>query len=764
MTLDIRNTPRSIRKSFGSLRLLFAENDKKTYSKNISYCPVFTDPYDEATVLAPGKEISLGFEMVEMAEISSPKLTQPLTPGRYVVGMGYIDLRLKPVFMTNSVEVEILPIGVTDIDNFAKYLKPYKSDSMKIKAGFVPYKTEVVLGEPLLTSFTVKNLTEKPITFGFGGDYRGTGRHDRFGIKAFDSEGNLLADPKALPDGTVMRMGGLGMSRTSHPNNLWIEIINILDFRKIESPGVYTINCSFTLTTDVWGGGFGTDKKDSDVTVETSYELTVLPRSDRNVQRVIDQLRQKAERSSHQLLTNAINAMCSFGGEAAVPTLVKLSTNDQLDLCIAAIKGLGQLPTYESLAALIAAEAGGDKSTRLTALESMAAFTTDEAMAIVVGVVVAALADPDEDIRGRAAKTLGSMKGKTVIDALIERLPESQPKVASAILRAMGRTKSPDVFEFLVESLDNENSDCRYAGVDGLVAFGGEDAVKVLKTCIEEDKGGALDDMDLREYIVTKLINPMKQPIDAQWFVPIIKSRKNSNSLGHPPRLMRLYTGEKAVPALLSCLDFENPSTRSYYQHSIIYSQGSCDGGLITPWVCDRNRDGTPEEIESNRRTLKRLKKWVEHYYENRMDEKPGEKYPNWWGNPVDGISIRVRVNQRVWPEGMNQLIMFDVRNHPGEGTMNIFKVPDALEVEINGEWYVRQLALKEGTSGIEGRGKSVKNIVLDEKWIRISDGKQLELKPGKYTLRVGLSIKPEDQRTGMVESKPIKFEVIETD
>ena len=158
------------------------------------------------------------------------------------------------------------------------------------------------------------------------------------------------------------------------------------------------------------------------------------------------------------------------------------------------------------------------------------------------------------------------------------------------------------------------------------------------------------------------------------------------------------------------------------------------------------------------------LKNWTEHYYENRMDEKAKEKWPDWWGEPVDGISIRVRVNQRVWPEGMPQLIMFDVRSHPGEGSINISNVPEPLEVEINGEWYVRQPALKEGTSGLEGHGKSVNNIVLDEKWLRVSDGQQLELTPGEYTLAVALSTTAEDKRTGLAVSKPIQFEVIETD
>jgi len=291
-----------------------------------------------------------------------------------------------------------------------------------------------------------------------------------------------------------------------------------------------------------------------------------------------------------------------------------------------------------------------------------------------------------------------------------------------------------------------------------LARFNGEDAVETLKKRINNEK-----DMDLCEYIVKTLAESMRKPIDPQWLVPVIKSRKETHSIGDAPRLMRLYGGPKSVPALFSCLDYENPSIRNSYNWWIIYSQSSCDGGLRTPWIRDLNRNGTPEEIENNRKTLKIIEAWVDHYYDNRMDEKALEKWPDWWGEPVDGISVRVRLNQRVWPKGMPQLIMFDARNHPGEGTVIISNGPEPIEVELNGDWYVREPALTEAITGFELMGKSVQNIVLDKYWHRKSDGRQLELRPGEYTLRVGISIVPKDQQTGLVVSKPVQFEVIET-
>ena len=171
---------RKISKSFGALHPYFSGNDKKTFNPNIRYCPVFTEPYDEPAEVAPGQKISLEFEMAEIAQLHSPKLKQLLTPGRYVVGMGYLDNHQKAVFKTNLVEVEVLPAGIVDKSQLAGFLKPYDVNDMDIRAGFIPAATSMKLGDPLNISFVVDNLSDVPYTFAFGGDYRATARHDRF--------------------------------------------------------------------------------------------------------------------------------------------------------------------------------------------------------------------------------------------------------------------------------------------------------------------------------------------------------------------------------------------------------------------------------------------------------------------------------------------------------------------------------------------------------------------------------------------------------
>jgi hypothetical protein len=54
--------------------------------------------------------------------------------------------------------------------------------------------------------------------------------------------------------------------------------------------------------------------------------------------------------------------------------------------------------------------------------------------------------------------------------------------------------------------------------------------------------------------------------------------------------------------------------------------------------------------------------------------------------------------------------------------------------------------------------------LQLDGRWRRKTDGQAMDLKPGKYTVRVAISRTPEADRTGVATSKPVTFEVIPTE
>jgi len=656
--------------------------------------------------------------------------------------------RTEPVSVLQKMMREFLAKTVAEkdpdlhgADEEDSLLKTYEVEGFKFEAGFVPDKTEYVWGEPIhYFTYMVKNTGDKTLSFREGGDYRG-GRSESHEITAVDANGTPVPAPEML------RMGGIVQAKKFPPREVYTKMMPVSRRLTFGGPGVYTITGKRTLILTESVQAMLRGETDTEVPTGNSFQLTIHPYSKERMSKVIDGLAEQIRRLG-DVVPRSI--------EYTEPT--EMSEANRLHLALSSMIATREDVALEHLASMARK---GSTTLRSTAVKWLGKFKDDKALVVVLE----ALDDDQASIRSAAAEALGTMSTDVTIDVLIEHLVREQSEVTGAMLRAMGRTKSPRVFDFLVESLEHQDDTRRRAAADALVSFGSAAAVEALKTCVDDD------DMDFREDVVQRLAEPLDQPIDADWLVPVVRSRKGEGGIGDAPRLLRLYAGRKAVPALLSCLDFENPSIRSYYNHSIIYSQGWCQGGLRIPWNSDLNRDGTPEEIEQNRNILKRLKVWVEHYYANRLDEKSPPRPRDWreqekfWGEPADGISIRVRMDQRVWPEGLPQLIVFDIRNEPGGGSKHISRPPELLEVQVNGDWYVHQPPSAEPTMGIDaGHGSSFQNVLLNDQWRRKSDDQPLTLTPGAYRLQVRLSLVPESQRTGLATGKSLQFQVIETD
>ena len=614
------------------------------------------------------------------------------------------------------------------------YLKQYEVNGLKFEAGFMPDKSEYVWGEPIhYFTYIVKN-TGKTMSFKEGGDYRG-GRSESYRITAIDADGESVPVPR------MMRMGGMVGFEKIHPGEVYRKMMRVSRRLTFSGPGEYTVTGERTLEL-----GESSDENSLRLPTKTSFQLTVHPYSKERMAGVIEKLARQI-RAAGNIVPKPL--------EYTEPT--EMSGANRLYLAMSTLAAIKDELAFEHL---IAMAKDGQLELRNATLRRLGGFASSKAQTVVLD----ALHDNEEGIRVAASEALGSMKTDAAIDALLASLADESPKVAEATLRAMGHSRLPRVFDILVKSLDPKDNK-RRAAVDGLVAYGGENAVKALKTCVDDD------DLDFREDLVRKLAEDLKEPIDARWLVPVIKSRKNTHTIGDAPRLMRLYCGARAVPALLSCLDYEDPAIRKYYNHIVVYSQGWCEGGMRIPWISDLNRDGTPEELEQNRKTLKAIKAWVDYYYKRRMAEpaKPQhynrEEYEKSWGEPAHGIKIRAVLGQRVWPEGMVQPIRIDIREDPGGGSIHLSSVPNSLEVEINGEWYVHEPALKEPTMGIDaGHGASYHNLLLDEGWRRKSDQQALQHAPGKHTLRLRLGVNSTGQRSELATSKPIQFETIGVD
>ncbi|MDA1051812.1 MAG: HEAT repeat domain-containing protein, partial [Planctomycetota bacterium] len=522
-------------------------------------------------------------------------------------------------------------------------------------------------------------------------------------------------------------------------------------YRTFPGPGRYLVSARFDLTNE-----HGADGRNFNVPVETKFVLTVLPRTPARVTTVLDRLFSRCEQTSRVPLQETIEVICEFGQDAAVPGLGQFAQAGNTELRQAAIRGLGTIPGKASLNVLLAVEP--DPVVREAALLALGAFTDDRA----VQCAVAALADADAKVRTAAAAALGQMKTDTAIAALLRRFDATDSlDEAAAILAALGATGADEPYRVVSAALGREEDVLRRAAVSAVVRFAPADAAAALRLYAEDE------DMNFRETVIRTLAETLRVPIDAEQLAPVIRSRRGTNTIGDAPRLLRLYTDDKAAPTLLGCLDFDDASIRHYYNMTIIQNQLSCQTGLAIPWLGDLNRDGTPEEEQQNRETLARLKVWLDEYRQKPWSEPPEPwRLPHdqgqlTWGPENNGLRLRARLNSSVWPLGLPQVITVDAINNGGSVVFD--ERPEVIEVEVDGEWYAHDPDIEPTVCGEwhAYKGQRWHSYQLSPHWKRITDSQPLELTPGPHATRIRIVRPPGDNRSHMLISLPLEFRVV---
>lgn len=449
----------------------------------------------------------------------------------------------------------LVPAAFAQSDSPA-YLDNLKTSGTQIRAGFIPRKTDLVFGEPLQAIFTVQNLGPTNFAFEFGGDYRGTGRHDHFTITAKNSAGAALPDPIAHP----WNMGGILDQVNLKPGEMFTNVIDLTQFRVVGKPGDYAFNCSFGLGDYDW-----VHSRPTGPIVRSVFVLKILERTPDRVANVINELLAKAQNAHGPKLNEALNAIANFGQASATPCLAQLSKTNSMELRTAALAALSLIPTDDS-----------------------------------IDVVLTAFKDPDPAIRAAAAASLGAMQKPRAVDALLARLPHEESPVSETIIRALGTSKSERAFATLTNTLDSGEIALQRAAIDGLVNYGGSNAVDVLRQHINTNY------LPLRHDIVGALAEKLHEPMQPEWLVPVLMKREQDSDWHDSLTWLRTYAGSNTIPILLSALDFDVPwSGRNWW---ILNAAQYCPGALQLDYYYDNNSDGSPAQLANNRRTLETLK------------------------------------------------------------------------------------------------------------------------------------------------------------
>lgn len=446
------------------------------------------------------------------------------------------------------------------------YLSDYAVESDEpanrttLRAGFVPHKPQIVWGEPVTLTMTAVNIGAADFRFNFGGDYRGSGRHNRIRIVVTDGDGNELPDPQA----DRMHLGGMSSFELVTPRGeSFTRTIDITKFRTIPGPGQYKVTCSFAFDEPY------TKVKDRrKPVIKSSFAFTILERTPARVSDVLDELQIRVDHTEPGQLPASMAAIAQFGQADALPRLQAYIDSGSQPHQTAAYSALPIVPGKASLET-----------------------------------AVAGLDAPGIDLRSAAAEALGRFPNASGVDALLAAVSrtKSPSRAREVLLQSLGTTKSERALSILSQSLEDTELGIRLAAVDGLARMGGPDAIATLRKHAESD------DLAFRFRVVRTLAQKLRVPIDPDLLTPILMCRRhNSREWLDSLSTLRIRCGEDALPVLLSVVDFDRPwSHRNFWiLHNARYAKGAPE----FDYIYDPNSRGTPEQHEENRKLLARLK------------------------------------------------------------------------------------------------------------------------------------------------------------
>jgi HEAT repeat protein len=448
----------------------------------------------------------------------------------------------------------------------AGYTESYQFGAYELEAGFTPDEAECILGQPLFITFSVKNLSDKAYGFFVGGDNRGSVRHNRFHITAADANGQPLKDPYSYNN-----FGGFGRDIVLEPGKTHTERLYLGFWCAFEKAGVYDVTCKRTLTAD------GRNSEYPPAPIVTTFKLTIHPFDRETMRGVIAGLGKKLREGDKEAVYEASLGLSEIDDEEVIPHLAESLTKGDFQNRLPAVKGLSRFSTQAAAEALIIALKDPDYAVGEAAGSALRKGNmTDKA----VDVLLKELGNVQSSVRALAARALGYTGSERALDPLIRAMGDAKPAVGQAAAEALGKLGHKQALDPLRKRVEGADMGLRVAAAKGLLALG--------------------------------------EPLRAEWLTPVIKNTTsvNDQNFHESIRLIRLYGGERAAAALIRCLDFDDATLKNAYNFFVMQGIEASPGGpkCFSLYHHDPNVDGTPEQIEENRKILDALKRWLAEF------------------------------------------------------------------------------------------------------------------------------------------------------
>jgi hypothetical protein len=436
------------------------------------------------------------------------------------------------------------------------FLQSYTTNRISIVAGFVPDASRIILGEPLFLTFVVSNRTDQPFQFSFFGD-------SNFTITATNAAGTPV---KNLNQGRGY--GGGGSSVSVLRAKAYNERLLLNKWCGFDQPGDYAVTCRYTFRNYSTGNGF------FEPSVVTVIKLTILPTDSKRLTEIIKAWGHVVETNGS--LHEAAQALAEINDPRTIPYLAVL-----------VMKG--------SDINYIAADALARFTNSLAAADALtsALKNGDEFNIYVPQIASTALRNFNQS--DRAARTL------------LPGLTNSDENVRIQTARAISWTGSELAFAPLCSLLQDESNSVRYVAAQAIGRLGDTRSFTVLTNLLNDS------DYFLRIAAVKGLVT-LNRPFQADWLTPIIRAAHNNETNFRAYHeaivLLTISGGDQVAPALVSCLDFDNPSGDWYNFYLLQYIEDHDGLKYYYKW----HHGGTAEEIAENRQILSELKAWLEKH------------------------------------------------------------------------------------------------------------------------------------------------------
>lgn len=196
--------------------------------------------------------------------------------------------------------------------------------------------------------------------------------------------------------------------------------------------------------------------------------------------------------SDYHIRKAAAESLGFSGSAQAVPALITSLSDQDPDVSVAAIRALGYIGDPEAIPSLIRMLADEDFSVRSAAVESLAGMDEEG-----IAPLVAALSDPEKEVRSGAAEALKEIGwrpdddevmarfllaqglwsevahvGERAIPVLISASTDPDEDVRMGVIRALGKTGSPEVIPHLIRGLSDEYTLIRKISADAFFDIG----------------------------------------------------------------------------------------------------------------------------------------------------------------------------------------------------------------------------------------------------------------------------------------------------